>query len=141
LFSSFLSISLESYIDLSNKRVSELISVTYPDTEFHNFDEDRSRETIVCGQIWALYNETDTFPNIYAWISKVEKEPFKVYLTWLKAYPLDVEKLWVELNIPLSCGNFEIQNATVEQSETCAFSHLVGISQFGTGQQVKVLPR
>lgn len=38
-------------------------------------------------------------------------------------------------------GEFEIQNATAEHSETSAFSHLVGTSKFGAGRHVKILPK
>ncbi|OEL13039.1 hypothetical protein BAE44_0025942 [Dichanthelium oligosanthes] len=142
LSTAFPSITLDSYMDLNKKRVTEFVGVTYPDSEFHNFDEDRSCDKFEHGQIWALYSSTDTFPNLYGWINEVEKEPFKVHLTWLKVCPQGVDKHWLEQNIPVSCGKFGIQNSTSEHYETCAFSHLVMTRcQIGTGHQVKIVPK
>ncbi|CAL4980562.1 unnamed protein product [Urochloa decumbens] len=129
-------------INSLDKMSSELVAVTYPNSEFHNFDEDRSCEKFECGQIWALYNNTDTLPNLYGWLSKVETEPFKVHLTWLKACPQkNVEKFWLEQEIPMSCGYFEIGNSTAECHEKCAFSHIAATVQIGTECQVKILPK
>jgi hypothetical protein len=142
LGSAFSSITLDSYMDVNKKRVTESFGVTYPDSEFHNFDEDRSCEKFEHGQVWALYRNTDTFPNLYGWINKVEKQPFKVHLTWLKVCPRGVDKHWLDQDIPVSCGKFGLQNATSEHHETCAFSHLVVTRcQIGPGRQVKIAPK
>ncbi|WVZ50956.1 hypothetical protein U9M48_002154 [Paspalum notatum var. saurae] len=142
LAAAFPSITLDSYMDINKKKVTQSVDVKYPDSEFHNFNEDRSCEKFNCGQVWALYSATDTFPNLYGWINKVEKEPFKVHLTWLMACPQGVNKHWLEQDIPVSCGEFGIQNLSTEYNETCAFSHLVVTRcQIGTGQQVKILPK
>ncbi|WVZ79746.1 hypothetical protein U9M48_027290 [Paspalum notatum var. saurae] len=142
LAAAFPSITLDSYMDINKKKVTRSVDVKYPDSEFHNFDEDHPCEKFDYGQVWALYSDTDTFPNLYGWINKVEKEPFKVHLTWLKACPQGVNKHWLEQDIPVSCGEFGIQNLSTEYNETCAFSHLVVTRcQIGTGQQVKILPK
>ncbi|CAL4983914.1 unnamed protein product [Urochloa decumbens] len=142
LGAAFQSITLDSYMDPNKKRVNESVGVTYTDSEFHNFDEDRSCEKFEHGQIWALYSNTDTFPNLYGWINKVEREPFKVHLTWLKVCPQGVDKRWLEQDIPVSCGKFGTQNSTSEHTETCAFSHLVVTRcQVGPGRQVNIVPK
>ncbi|XP_034569944.1 uncharacterized protein [Setaria viridis] len=138
----FPSTTLDSYMDLSKKKVTESVGVAYPDSEFHNFDEDRSSEKFEHGQVWALYSSTDMFPNLYGWINKVEKEPFKVHLTWLKVCPRGIDKHWLEQDIPVSCGKFGMRNTTSEHHETCAFSHLVITRcQIGPGRQVKIAPK
>ncbi|CAO2146912.1 unnamed protein product [Urochloa humidicola] len=142
LDAAFPSITLDSYMDPNKRRVSESVGVTYTDSEFHNFDEDRSCEKFGIGQIWALYSSTDTFPNLYGWINKVEKEPFKVHLTWLKVCPQGVDKRWLEQDIPVSCGKFGMRNSSSELTETCVFSHLVVTRcQIGRGRQVNILPK
>ncbi|CAN6363204.1 unnamed protein product [Urochloa humidicola] len=142
LGAAFLSITLDSYMDPNKRRVNESVGLTYTDSEFHNFDEDRSCEKFEHGQIWALYSNTDTFPNLYGWINKVEKEPFKVHLTWLKVCPQGVDKRWLEQDIPVSCGKFGMWNSTSEHNEACAFSHLVVTRcQVGPGRQVNIVPK
>ena len=134
----FTSITLDSFIDFNKKKVTEFVCVTYP----NSFNEDRSCEKFDRGQIWALYSSTDTFTNHYGWINKVEKEPFKVHLTWLETCPQEVDKHWLEHGIPVSCGKFVIRSSTTEHCETCAFSHLVvSRCEIGTRQQVNIFPK
>ncbi|TYI19970.1 hypothetical protein ES332_A07G201600v1 [Gossypium tomentosum] len=50
----------------SNK--SAPVSITVPDSDFHDFDKDRSEECFKSKQIWALYDEDDGMPRLYCLI-------------------------------------------------------------------------
>ncbi|XP_044980569.1 uncharacterized protein LOC123447913 [Hordeum vulgare subsp. vulgare] len=121
---------------------SEFISYPYPESEFHNFEEDRSCEKFENGQIWAIYNDADTFPNVYGWVRKVETQPFEVHLTWLQACPQQAqEKLWLGQNVPVSCGKFEIRSWEDKYGGNHSFSDLVENSQINMNWQVKIHPK
>lgn len=114
---------------------------TYPDPDFHNFEESRSCEKFERGQVWALYNDIDKLPKFYAWIRKVREEPFRVDVIWLEACPKqDQEKQWLEQDIPISCGTFQIRKWRAEYDTSDTFSHQVYFRETGTQRELEILP-
>ncbi|XP_026416196.1 uncharacterized protein LOC113311588 [Papaver somniferum] len=97
-----------------------------PDTEFQNFDEERSCEKFKTGQIWALYSKLDKLLKTYARIESVESFPvFKLAVKWLKSCnpPRGIIP-WVDKEMPVSCGTFEVTSGeAVVFNESTSFSH------------------
>ncbi|KAI3876469.1 hypothetical protein MKX03_030286 [Papaver bracteatum] len=97
-----------------------------PDTEFNNFDEERSCEKFKAGQIWALYSKLDKLPKNYAQIESFESLPvFKLTVKWLKscAPPRGVIP-WVDNEMPVSCGTFKVTSSEVVVfNNSSSFSH------------------
>ncbi|KAI3876324.1 hypothetical protein MKX03_032922, partial [Papaver bracteatum] len=91
----------------------------HPESEFYVFDVDKSHDKFQTGQIWALYDELDSFPKYYARINKVESYPkFKVHIQWLEAgvSPKGVIQ-WLDNRMPTCCGIFS-GGETTEFDET-----------------------
>ncbi|KAL9316799.1 hypothetical protein ACSQ67_017800 [Phaseolus vulgaris] len=62
------------------------ISITVPDSDFHDFDKDRSEECFRPKQIWALYDEEDGMPRLYCMIREVVAiNPFKILISYLSS--------------------------------------------------------
>lgn len=114
---------------VKNDTVSEQESATWyeiPDSEFHDFEDERLVDKFEAGQIWALYSNMDKNPNYYGRINKVESESFKAHLTWLEGYSdQEHEKPWFKLQLPIGCGTFKTTRESVILDTVDTFSHLV----------------
>ncbi|XP_041991444.1 uncharacterized protein LOC121742388 [Salvia splendens] len=119
------------------------VSITVPDSDFHDFDQDRSEECFKPKQIWALYDEEDGMPRLYCIIRDIiSLNPFKIYISYLSSKS-DTEfgsVNWLDSGFTKSCGSFRVfHSETVEQVNI--FSHLLAREKAGRGGCVRIYPR
>ncbi|EPS69695.1 hypothetical protein M569_05065, partial [Genlisea aurea] len=123
-------------------RKSSSTSISVPDSDFHDFDRDRSEECFRPRQIWAVYDE-DGMPRLYCLIREViSLDPFKIYIGYLSSKS-DSEfgsVKWVESGFTKSCGSFRVfHSETVEQVNI--FSHVLSREKVGRGGCVRIYPK
>ncbi|XVF28432.1 hypothetical protein REPUB_Repub15cG0028900 [Reevesia pubescens] len=115
-----------------------------PESEFYNFDADKSEEKFLVGQIWALYGDEDGLPKYYGEIKKIESSPvFKIHVRWL--FPCRSENTieWYDTNMPTCCGRFRIKKGIPPQvyTSTDSFSHKLKAEPTGRKDEYAILPR
>jgi hypothetical protein len=120
-----------------------LISITVPDSDFHDFDKDRTEECFKPKQIWALYDEEDGMPRLYCLIREViSVNPFKIHISYLNS-KTDSEfgsVNWLELGFTKSCGNFRAWTSDIVD-QVNIFSHVLSREKAGRGGCVRIYPR
>ncbi|KAG9152792.1 hypothetical protein Leryth_026345 [Lithospermum erythrorhizon] len=131
-----------STIHQSELKRTTSMSITVPDSDFHDFDKDRSEECFKPKQIWALYDE-DGMPRLYCLIRQViSVKPFKIFISYLSS-KTDSEfgsVNWLGSGFTKSCGSFRVfHSETVEQVNI--FSHLLSKEKAGRGGCVRIYPR
>ncbi|XP_073286232.1 uncharacterized protein [Primulina huaijiensis] len=119
------------------------VTLTVPDSDFHDFDQDRLEECFKPKQIWALYDEEDGMPRLYCLIRDViSLNPFKIHISYLNSRS-DSEfgsVNWLDSGFTKSCGNFRVfYSEMVEQVNI--FSHLLRREKAGRGGCVRIYPR
>ncbi|CAF2128861.1 hypothetical protein BRARA_C04039 [Brassica rapa] len=117
--------------------------ITVPDSDFHDFDKNRSEECFEPRQIWAIYDEDDGMPRLYCVVREVlSLEPFKIDIAYLSS-KTDIEfgsMKWVQYGFTKSCGHFRIQNYDVVE-QVNIFSHLLRGRKTGRGGCVRIFPK
>ncbi|GAB2233730.1 hypothetical protein Droror1_Dr00002959 [Drosera rotundifolia] len=120
------------------------VTLTVPDSDFHDFDKDRSEECFKPKQIWALYDEEDGMPRLYCLIRDViSVNPFKIHVSYLGSKtdhefgPIN----WISAGFTKSCGSFRapLNHDVVEQVNM--FSHLLRREKAGRGGCVRIYPK
>ncbi|KAL9337345.1 hypothetical protein Peur_069114 [Populus x canadensis] len=126
----------------STKQATAPLSINVPDSDFHNFDLDRTESSFGDDQVWAAYDENDGMPRYYARIiSVISLKPFKMKISWLNSRsnsefgPLD----WVGAGFLKTCGDFWTGKHEISKTLN-AFSHRVTWTK-GTRGVVRILPR
>ncbi|KZV54330.1 hypothetical protein F511_03585 [Dorcoceras hygrometricum] len=119
------------------------MSITVPDSDFHDFDQDRSEECFKPKQIWALYDEEDGMPRLYCLIRDVlSVRPFQIYISYLSSRS-DSEfgsVNWLDSGFTKSCGSFRVFNSEMVD-QVNIFSHLLRKEKAGRGGCVRIYPR
>ncbi|KAH7511361.1 hypothetical protein ACOSP7_002886 [Xanthoceras sorbifolium] len=118
-------------------------TITVPDPDFHDFDNDRSEECFKPKQIWAIYDEDDGMPRLYCLIRQViSTKPFKIHISYLNS-KTDSEfgsVNWVDSGFTKSCGHFRAFTSDVVD-QVNIFSHLLRGEKAGRGGCVRIFPR
>ncbi|OIV96812.1 hypothetical protein TanjilG_08673 [Lupinus angustifolius] len=103
------------------------VTINVPDSDFHNFDLDRSENAFEDDQVWAAYDDDDGMPRYYARIHKViSTKPFRMQISWLNSRsnselgPMD----WIGSGFYKTCGDFRAGKHELSESLN-SFSHKV----------------
>ncbi|CAN8302087.1 unnamed protein product [Cochlearia groenlandica] len=128
--------------DLDPKNDDDVNAITVPDSDFHDFDLDRSETSFKDDQIWAAYDDDDGMPRFYARIQKViSLKPFKMRISWLNTKTCTEFSTidWVGSGFAKSCGDFRA--GRYEPTDTLnAFSHRVDFTK-GPKGLLHILPK
>ncbi|KAL5552623.1 hypothetical protein UlMin_040024 [Ulmus minor] len=105
----------------------ESMTINVPDSDFHDFDKDRTERSFEENQIWAVYDDDDGMPRYYAMIhSVISVDPFKMKISWLNSKsnselgPIN----WVASGFTKTCGDFRVGRCEMYSSLN-SFSHKV----------------
>ncbi|KAL1812965.1 hypothetical protein ACET3Z_023030 [Daucus carota] len=133
----------EGPLDQQKLKKAVSVPISVPDSDFHDFDKDRSEECIQPKQIWALYDEEDGMPRLYCLIRQViSLQPFKVHISYLSS-KTDTEfglVNWLDSGFTKSCGHFRAFNTDI-LDQVNIFSHLLSREKAGRGGCVRIYPR
>ncbi|KAE8670877.1 Major facilitator protein [Hibiscus syriacus] len=123
-------------------RGPEPVSMSVPDPDFHDFDQDRMEKSFGENQVWAAYDDDDGMPRYYAMIhSVISLKPFKMRMSWLNSKsnaelgPLN----WIGSGFFKTSGEFWIGKYGVNRSLN-SFSHKVKWSK-GRKGVIQIYPR
>ncbi|XP_065868396.1 J protein JJJ2 [Euphorbia lathyris] len=118
------------------------MSINVPDSDFHNFDLDRTETSFQEDQVWAAYDDDDGMPRYYARIQKVmSKKPFKMKISWLNSRSCSEFSSvdWVGSGFLKTCGDFRAGRYVINERLN-SFSHNVKWAK-GVRGLIRILPR
>ncbi|KAK8516434.1 hypothetical protein V6N13_097724 [Hibiscus sabdariffa] len=109
----------------SKSRDMEIVAVE--DSDFYDFDKDRSERNFRKGQVWAIYDDDDGMPRNYGLIEEVfSVNPFEVTMSWLDFQNNGDDRLmgWERMGFHVTCGRFKVGRRSSINSLDI-FSHMV----------------
>ncbi|CAN4097488.1 unnamed protein product [Withania somnifera] len=127
----------------SDMRRTGSMTMTVPDSDFHDFDKDRSEDCFKPKQIWALYDEEDGMPRLYCLIRQViSVQPFKIHISYLSSKTDSEFGLvnWLDSGFTKSCGKFRAFNSEIIE-QVNIFSHPLSREKAGRGGCVQIYPK
>ncbi|URE23935.1 hypothetical protein MUK42_26255 [Musa troglodytarum] len=126
----------------SDNEINEPMSMDVPDSDFHDFDNDRSEKSFESDQVWATYDEEDGMPRYYALIQKIISfTPFKVCMSFLtsKSNSEFGSLNWIASGFAKTCGDFRVGKYEVNETINI-FSHKVRWEK-GSHGVIKIVPK
>ncbi|KAM7266082.1 hypothetical protein ACFE04_019466 [Oxalis oulophora] len=123
--------------DLNDEHIDDVApdgNIHYPDhPEFNDFEKDRTENSFVVGQVWALYDDIDGMPRFYVRVDNITSHGFKLMFTWLELNSI------VDVALLVSCGHFVDGNSQeIENHFVC--SHHINFTRNAKGDYV-IYPR
>ncbi|KAF9612315.1 hypothetical protein IFM89_038918 [Coptis chinensis] len=98
------------------------------------------RKDFTSGQVWAVYDGSDSMPRRYVLVNSVISA-VGVSVTFLEPHPVLYDEIhWVEENLPFVCGLFKTGKTTVNLGMS-QFSHLVEYEWSKTDSFYKIYPK
>ncbi|XP_004243562.1 uncharacterized protein [Solanum lycopersicum] len=119
------------------------MTIVVPDSDFHDFDKDRSEDCFRPKQIWAVYDEEDGMPRLYCLIREIiSVKPFKVHISYISSKTDSEFGLvnWLDSGFTKSCGNFRAFNSEIVEHVNI-FSHLLSKEKVGRGGSIRIYPK
>ncbi|XP_073302346.1 uncharacterized protein [Primulina huaijiensis] len=104
-------------------------AITVLDSEFHDFNAEKSPENIKIGQLWAVYSDEDCLPKYYGLVKKVNTLPeLTLHVIWLIPSQPHGSIGFLDKNMPISCGKFKLNKYRKgHKIDAAAISHQVKI--------------
>lgn len=100
--------------------------ISYECPDFFDFGKLREINRIEVDQIWAIYDDNDFMPRVYAQINHVDTSNLKVQLTWLERNTMNgQETRWTHEELPVACGYFSLGETHVLEDPSMYLSHQV----------------
>ncbi|KAL2226974.1 UNVERIFIED_CONTAM: DnaJ subfamily B member 14 [Sesamum indicum] len=128
--------------DNASEGDAKAASMTVPDPDFHDFDQDRTESSFGDNEVWAAYDDDDGMPRFYALISKViSRKPFKLRISWLNSRTNSEFSTidWVGSGFYKTCGEFRVGRYEICKSIN-SFSQKVNWSK-GPRGSVLIFPQ
>lgn len=115
--------------------------ITYECPDFFDFGNLRDVNMIGVNQIWAIYDDHDFMPRVYAQIDHVDASNLKVQLTLLEHNTMNEPEIrWTREELPTACGNFFLGEIYVLQDPSMYLSHRVSWTKGKNGNSIEIRP-
>uniref|UniRef100_K3ZP49 J domain-containing protein n=1 Tax=Setaria italica TaxID=4555 RepID=K3ZP49_SETIT len=116
--------------------------ITYECPDFFDFGKLRDVNMIAANQIWAIYDDHDFMPRVYAQINHVDASNHKVQLTWLEQNTMSEQEIrWTREELPAACGSFCLGETYVLQDPSMYLSHRVSWGKGKNGNSFEIRPK
>ena len=135
--------SPDTSADYTDNNAPAPMAINVPDSDFHDFDKDRTESSFGDNQVWSAYDNDDGMPRFYALIHKViSLNPFKMKISWLNSKSSSEfgSVDWIGSGFTKTCGDFRIGRHETYDSLN-SFSHRLVKWTKGTRGAIRILPK